>query len=518
MDNYEDNIESIKKKLDEILGIGNALKSFGKGLLGKEYTKVDAEEGPQKLKRDDNYSKHVRATGSEREKRAAAAADAGGSPSEYKIGNNFVKEVSRDLAGFLYFETDKAELESSGKLIYVSNKEKSLKVSPSIEWLYSGSWTAKKLSLSGQKKKYSRGGIKGRLINFVGEWESGTFMGIISSGKIVGGQIVDGYYIAGPDGYKIKPWDFKSGGFSISNGFVMGLRMAKENSKHKKLSIIQVKQGLQIKVIDNNDKEHLIKIDKGIDYTSLDMKINGVNISWENYNRTSGDFEKSYIQVGSNFSIPGVVEIDKGVQSIEVKTSDYEKKEKEGESKKSSQTSTDRFDVKTKRKGWQPKDGKKAPFYLMDFQGDTDAQEKFQKFKKDINSGFFFKNLTYFKKLVEEGRVDGYGNYPSLAFIFPKQKGEVFKDKDSERDTVMSYLSDFRKYVINNFKTDSVSQYYMNKIKSEINSKPKVKKKKRTSNNSKKQKNNTSAQNTLNQIKATKNESLSISSILKKII
>ena len=56
MDNYEDNIESIKKKLDEILGIGNALKSFGKGLLGKEYTKTDAEEGPQKLKRDDNYS------------------------------------------------------------------------------------------------------------------------------------------------------------------------------------------------------------------------------------------------------------------------------------------------------------------------------------------------------------------------------------------------------------------------------------------------------------------------------
>lgn len=505
MDNYEDNIDKIKQKLDEILGIGHALKSFGKGLMGNKYSQSDAAEGPQKIKRDDAYSAHVRASGSERERRAST-----GGADLYKIGKNYVEEVSRDLAGFLYFELDDAETESAGgKIVYVSNQERALKVSPSIEWLYKGVWRAKKLSLSGTKKKYSRGGIKGRLVNFVGEWQSGAFMGIISSGKISGGQIVDGYYIAGPDGFKIKPWDFKSGGYSISTGFVMGLRMAKENSKHKKLSIIQVKEGLQIKVLDNNDKEHLIKINKGVDYTSLDMKINGVNVSWETYNRGGGDFEKSYIEVGSNFSIPGVIDIDKGVQSIEVKTFEYEGDE-EKESKPSASVSTDKFDVKTKRKGWTP--GGKTGYYLMDVAGDEEVVKKVQKFKEDINSGQFFKYLNFFKRLIEEGRIDGYGNYPSLAFVFPKQKGDSFKNKDSERDRVMSYFSDFRQNVLNNFKSDKISQYYMNLLKKEILEQAKTKPAKKST---KKAKTKSKAQQ-----KLEKNlpEGLSISKILRKII
>ena len=448
MGKYEKNIKEIQERLDEILGIGHALKSFGKGLLGQKYSLEDKESEPIKVK----TTSHVQTSN-------ISNADL------YKIGDNYAEEISDDLLPFFFFEREEAETKSSGKNVFVSNKERALKVNSSIEWIYKGSWSAKRLSLSGTAKKYSKGGIKGRLINFVGEWESGTFMGIISNGIITGGQIVDGYYIANSDGFKISPWDFKSGGCSVGTGFVMGLRMAKENTKHKKLSIIQVAEGLQIKIVDNNDVEHLLRIDKGVDYESLDMKINGVEVSWENYNRTKSDFENSYIQIGKVFSIPGVIDINKGVQYIEVKTSEYESKEGEEIAEPKKESKPNKFDIKTKRKGWKP--GGKG-YYVLELEDDEELFKSVNKFKEDINSGMFFKYLNFFKRLVEEGRIDGYGEYPSLAFMYPKEKGEAFKNKDSERDKVMSYFSRFRQDVINNFKSDNITQYYLNLLKKEI--------------------------------------------------
>tara|TARA_Y100000389_G_scaffold204690_1_gene258906 strand:- start:4524 stop:6062 length:1539 start_codon:yes stop_codon:yes gene_type:complete len=512
MDNYEENIEDIQDRLDEILGkLGHKLKSFTKGLAGDKYTDADAKGSDPKTPNKD-YNKYVADSGSDSERKAVM-----GKPQLYKIGENYAKDIDDSLLPLLAFEVDEKESEAKNGLVHSSNKDKTLKISPSLEWLFKGTWRADKLGISNVKRAKSRGAAKGgKLITFLGEWSSGAFMGIFKKGVINGGQIIDGYYLGSADGYKLKPWDFKSGGCTNGNGFVMGLRMAKENTKHKKLSIIQVKKGLQIKILDNNDKEHLISVEKGIDYNSLDMKVNGIDVSWEMYNKSSGDFEKSNIQVGSNFSIPGIIDVNKGVQSIEVKTSDYEKKEAEGESEKSSKALSDKFDVKTKRKGWKP--GGRG-YYLMDFKGDTSAQEKFEKFKTDIDSGFFFKNLIFFKKLVEEGRVDGYGAHPSLAFIFPKQKGEVFKDKDGGRDKVMSYFSDFREHVINNFKSDSISQYYLDLTKKEINENPAAKKIKKSKPAAKK-KTAKEKQNRANKTMGKKpvNESLSISSILKKII
>jgi hypothetical protein len=514
MDNYEENIEDIEKRLDEILGgIGHKLKSFVGGLGGNKYTDSDARGSDVKINKD--YQGYVASSGSDSEKKAVS-----GKPGLYKVGENYAKKVDDSLAPFLAFEVDEKETELKGTLVHTSNQEKAEKINSSIGWLFKGDWKAETLGLTATKRK-ARGAIKGKLVTFRGEWLSGAFMGVFKGGAITGGQMVDGYYLGSSDGYKIEPWDFKSGGSSIGSGFVMGLRMAKENTKHKKLSIIQVKKGLQIKILDNNDVEHLLKIDKGVDYDSLNMKINGVDVSWELYNRSSGDFEKSYINVGSNFDIPGLINIDKGVQSIEVKTSDYE--EKESETEKGKESSSEKEEVlsklilKTKIKGF----GTTPKGYNIDLNNDKELSEKVSKFIEDIDSEKFFKYINFFKRLSNEGRIDGYGNYPALAFIYPKQKGEAFKDKDAERDRVMSYFSNFRQQVINNITADNISQRYMDSIKKEINAKPKVKKASKKS----AKKAGTKLASPKNVAKAAMKESfyksdlkLSISNIVKKII
>lgn len=510
MENYEENIEDIEKRLDEILGnIGHKLKSFASGLGGNRYTDADAKGSNPKTP-NQNYLKYVASTGSDSEKKAVM-----GKPGLYKVGENYAKKIDKELIPYLAFEVDEKETNAKGTLVHTSNQAKVEKLFPSLSWILKGSWKAETLGLTKTKRK-ARGSIKGQLITFRGEWLSGAFMGVFKGGAITGGQMIDGYYLGSADGYKIEPWDFKSGGSSIGSGFVMGLRMAKENTKHKKLSIIQVKKGLQIKIVDNNDIEHLLKIDKGVDYDSLDMKINDIDVSWELYNRSAGDFEKSYVTVGSNFDIPGIINIDKGVQSIEVKTSDYEEKEvekgKESSSKKEEVLS--RFLLKTKRKGF----GTTPNGYKIDLNDDKELSEKVSKFIEDIDSERFFKYINFFKRLANEGRIDGYGNYPALAFIYPKQKGESFKDKDAERDRVMSYFSNFRQQVINNIVSDPISQRYMDSIKKEINSKPKVKKTSKKSSKNTIVKPKTSPKSVVSANLKEDDSALSISKILKKII
>ncbi len=110
-------------------------------------------------------------------------------------------------------------------------------------------------------------------------------------------QMIDGYYLGSADGYKIEPWDFKSGGSSIGSGFVMGLRMAKENTKHKKLSIIQVKKGLQIKILDNNGNTIRVVNYYGVypvsysfgnlDYSSPDVVVGSMKFYFYGYEITN---------------------------------------------------------------------------------------------------------------------------------------------------------------------------------------------------------------------------------------
>jgi hypothetical protein len=461
VDSYEKNIKEIQDRLDEILGFGKALKSFAKGMVGDPYTDEDKNKSGVEVGKD--YKRHVQGSGSAEQRKALA-----GKPAMYKIGNNYAKEVENDLIPYLSFEVDEAESQKKGVLVHTSNVEKVLKNRPSIEWLFKGVWEAKVLGLT-KRAQEGRGSLKGRLITFIGAWESGAFMGVLRGGAITGGQMIDGYYLSGAEGFKIKPWDFKSGGFSVASGFAMGLRLAKDNAQYKKLSLIQVQKGQIIKIIDNNDKEHLLKVEKGVDYTSANMKINGTDISWENYNRSGQDFANSIILAGKPFSIPGVINIDKGVQSIEVKSSEYEGSAEasvEGGETVEKQENWNRFDIDTNKAGWKPN---VINGYKLDIEeNNSEAIKNIQKFKDDINSGKFFRYVNFFKQLVEEGRIDGYGNYPNLAFLFPKEIGKSYKNDDVERNNTMKYFSDFRKDVINNFRSEKISQYYLKLLKREM--------------------------------------------------
>lgn len=463
MDNYEKNIENIKDRLDEILGfsqLGHGLKSLVKGAFGDTYSDIDKNKSGAKLGRD--YGEYLAGAGSEEEMKAMA-----GKPSMYKIGNNYAKIVEDELIPYLSFKVDQEESKIQGTLVHTSDKDRVVKLRPSLEWLYKGVWKANRLGLTTRKQE-GEGSIKGRLVTFDGIWESGDFMGVLKGGEIIGGQVKDGYYLSRADGFKIKPWDFKSGGFSVGSGFALGMPLAKDNTKYKSLSIFQVPTDKIIKIVDNNDEEYLLKVDKGVNYQTVDMKIDGTEVYWAPYSNSKSDFEKSFIKVGDNFNLPGILSIDKGVQSVEVKTLEYEGNQGAGQPTQTQQPSAkplnwNKFDVKSNVKGWTP--GTKGGYFIDVEEDDEETISSIQKFKDEINSGKFFKYLNFFKQLIDEGRIDGYGNYPSLAFLFPKQVGSTYKSDDPERDRVMKYFSDFRQKVINNFRAENVTKYYLGLLK-----------------------------------------------------
>ena len=476
MENYDKKIEDIIKELDSIeesfFGkIGQAIKGISQGVRGEKRTDIlDREaEGRGATKGEKGYATYSQSQGSDALKKADREAELGGKAQYYQIGKSKALEVDDKLKPFLHFDIDEAA-ESKGKLVYVANAEKTFKRNPQLEWLFKGDYEAKKLEISTNSIK-GRGTIRGKAILFTGVWQSGAFMGVLKNGEINGGQIIDGYYIAKGEGFKIDPWDFKSGGMSVASGFAFGLRLAKDNTSYKSLSLVQVPSGKIIKIIDNNDKEHLIKMDRGVGYKTLNMKIDGQEVSWENYNKSESDFKQTYMTVGSNFTIPGVKEISKGIQSIEVKTAEYEGGDEdsstEGKGKKTGASKTNKdslFDVKTNVKGWTP--GGKSGYYVLDIDvNDEELLKSISGFKEDINSGKFFKYLNFFKSLIDEGRVDGYGNNPGLSFLFPKQKGESYKSADSKRDTTIKYFNRFRDDVIDSFKSDKIANYYKNLMK-----------------------------------------------------
>lgn len=503
MDNYEKKIEEIDLKLEGILSnIGNALRGLGTGFLGKTTnTPIDtaAIERSRLAKSDSEVARKV----------------ALGKPQLYLIGNNEVLKVSNELYPFLQFDLDEEETKKRGVLVYSSNKEGVLKSRPELEWLFDGDYIAQDLSISNYTPKFfeASGGIKNKLINFSGVWQDGSFKGIMigSGSKILGGRIIDGIFMSEADGFKISPWNFWSGGFSSMKNFVLGMPIVKDNTKYKKISIFQVPSDKIIKIIDNNDEEHLLSVEKGVNYESLDLKINGERVEWINYTKDKKYFENSLMIVGQNFSISDIgFSIDKGIQSIEIKTSSYSPKTTNSQTTNSATPTPipldiNKFDIKTKQSGWTP--GGRG-YYTLDIDiNDNILVDSIQKFKDDINSGKFFKYLKFLKKIIEEGRVDGYGKFPNLAFLFPKQMGINYKNDDSQRDAVMKYFSDFRENVIDNFDSQNITDYYIKLVKKYIEETPTSKKIKKPSTPKAKSSRVT-----------VKEEKLSLSEIISKIL
>ena len=250
MSEYDKKIENIISDLDSIeegvfSKIGQAIKGLGQG---KGRTDSDNEQERKitgsKTSKEKGYDSYLATSGSDTLKKAEA-----GSPEYYQIGKNKVLEIDKLLKIFFHFEIDK-EKQKKGSIVYVANPEKAFKRNPQLEWLFKGDYECKSLSLSSNSIK-GRGTVRGKAILFTGNWNGGAFMGVLKNGEINGGQIIDGYYIAKSEGFKIKPWDFKSGGMSVASGFAFGLRLAKDNTNHKSLSLVQVPSNKIIKIIDN---------------------------------------------------------------------------------------------------------------------------------------------------------------------------------------------------------------------------------------------------------------------------
>jgi hypothetical protein len=446
--------EDFEKYLNELDGItegilskiGDAAKGFIKGLAGEPHTEKDSDE--EKSKKLNKTSAIYAANG-------ASAHMTGAINKKFKkgepffIGNNKILEISDELLPLLF------KYDASGNyfLTYDFEYDKY-----KLRWLLDGVYEAKSLSLS----KISTGGpIKGRDISFVGVWKSGEFKGILSSNSIItGGYIVDGIFASNADGFKIPPYNFISKGYSVFGNKIMGLPIVEQNKKYNSISIYQVKPGDQIKIIDNNDAEHVLKIEKSMNISTTDIVINGTVVNWDSYNRSRSNFMKSVIKVGEKFSIPGIINIEDGIQSIEVKAPQYQKKESNLDNNKDSQTIDSKFPNPVKGWGSTVPGGYKIDETALE---DEEIRKKYERFKKDAESGSFERYLNFLKKLISQGRVDGFGNYPSLSYLW-KEKGKKYLEKDEKRDATLKYFSDFSENIIDNFKSEKVQKYYENKM------------------------------------------------------
>ena len=452
MKEYEEHLEDLSRISEGILGgIGNALKGFAQGVSGEPYGTEDANKENPKIHKTGlgNYLKggaSEKMTGAFNKMKKQKA----GVQSGFQIGHNTIENVSEDLRVILF------KLDENGD--YQPNYD--FDGDPyKLRWLLDGTYQASQLGLASRN---TGGPVKGKHVTFKGVWKGGEFRGVmLSPSTILGGYINDGYYLSLPDGFKIPPYNFIKGGYSTTKEFVMGMRLAKENQSYKKLSLVQVPKNNQIKIIDNNDKEHLLSVSKGVDYTSLNLTINGVEVPWENYNRTKEKFLTSIMEVGNKFSIPNIIDIPAGIQSIEVKASSYESKDT-GETN----VGDNKYKfVITEPKGWGWASGYSLDKSAVD---DENVKKQIDRFKEDIESGSFFRYLRFFKKLIEQNRIDGYGKFPALSYLYPEQVGTKGNQKDEKRDATMKYFSDFSENVIDNLTSEKIAKFYENKIKKEL--------------------------------------------------
>jgi hypothetical protein len=458
MENYDKKIKELDLTLEGILGkIGDSLRGLGKGITPfRPYTDKDKESSNIEIQKDLNT--FVYNDGSKELKDSMDNSDI----EAYKIGNNTALEVSDSLIPFLYFDKQ-GDLE-------VSDKQRTLNVNEDADWLFDGVYKARLLDLD-KVTSEGDGRIKDRMVRFEGSWASGAFKGrMIGNSQISGGQIIDGVYASKPEGFNINPWDFISGAYMLTQGSteIMGLEIAEINSTYKSLSLVQVPKNTIIKILDNNDEEHLLNIEKAINEQSLNFKINGIEVPWSNYTYNKSNFLKTFMIVGKNFNIPGVIDIQNGIQSIEVKSNVYKTKPTTDSKSKNTKTPKDfnKFIIKTNIPGWNPavKGGYKLDLDI----NDTELINRVANFKRDINNGNFFKYVNYFKRLIDEGRIDGYGNFLSLSAIFPRKIGVQYKNPDSKRDVIMKYFSDFITDVIDNLVAQNVSKHYLTKLKAII--------------------------------------------------
>lgn len=95
---------------------------------------------------------------------------------------------------------------------------------------------------------------------------------------------------------------------------------------------------------------------------------------------------------------------------------------------------------------------------------DSKELKLFDKIKKDIESGVFLNMLKKARRLIVNGELDGYGNFPTLKFLFPT-KGENAPLISKEDSDTLNYLILIKKIIIDNIiKKDGTPNEYFKKL------------------------------------------------------
>jgi hypothetical protein len=408
--------------------------------------------------------------------------------------NNKNKKTLDELFG-LFGKKNKSEKEPGGDIIkFVSRTSYILNGNPieyiekgvpedwmgydwvngKLSWLTKAEFRARKISVDFQNEK---------LLTFWGDWKSGEFKEGEFAGngsRFLGGTFI-GEYIAPYSTWKTVPNDFLDGKWYDGENGLLGLkniydlRVVREGANNV-FNILAVPPGRSIKINSFGKREIIISVIKRLDrensnfkfevYDSLNESSQPVILPWRKIRGNSDEefISNTVIDIKNTKSLPVFgLNLKEGIQSVEIISSpDFgtlQSKEEEPEAVD--------FDFKFSfgKKGW----GSNNIYSLNSFNIKTDEQKgRINKFKEDVKSGRFFNNLALFKKMIEQGRVDGYGKYPELAFLFPKQIGSTYKNQDQKRDKIMAYFSDFSGLIIDNLSSEYISGWFENKIKTEL--------------------------------------------------
>lgn len=90
-----------------------------------------------------------------------------------------------------------------------------------------------------------------------------------------------------------------------------------------------------------------------------------------------------------------------------------------------------------------------------------DASElgTFKSMQNDFITNEFSKIVWSFKKLVHNGIIDGYGNFPALKYMFGPNKGLNYKNLSQKEAMIMEYFSDLKVIIIDNIVVNQGGQW-----------------------------------------------------------
>jgi len=276
--------------------------------------------------------------------------------------------------------------------------------------------------------------VENDLVYFKGQWSSGEFRGVMfGNGSTIIGGIFNGISYESPNrNFKITPDKFYSGKYKDNQNGILGLAnlTVGEIQNIDELQIIQLPVGWGVELTDDAGVILGFEIVKRIDDTDssyIFRKIPSreeVNVDWEIIRKNYGS--NGIISKGKHFGLFG--NTFGNVKTIKVTTSP------------SSKVSLNQISLSTK-----PIEAMFKKLNIGDFNFEIkptseDGKRFVTQFLKDLSNGTVEGILKSLRAKVENGSINGYGEFEFLAPVFRKQKGD---DKlDEVTKSQMKYLND----------------------------------------------------------------------------